>query len=107
MSSFTDPERPRKAYPRLKGSAAEIKWAIEPIASAWQKYKRPGNRFDNRVQATLRCMLEIRGLIDDAAHDAFMEIPKVVVFRNKINEFQLLVLASFWGRFNSVQLYLY
>ena len=86
LGSFSNAERPRKEYPNLKGSASEIKWIIGPISSAWAKYKRPGNRFDNRVLATLRGMLEIRNLVDEAARDAFMEIPKAMALREKIHE---------------------
>ena len=58
-----------------------------PITQAWIKYKRAGNRFDNRVLASLKASLEIRRLIDEASHDAFMELPNVIVFREKISDF--------------------
>ena len=87
LNSFTDPAKPRGQYPRLKGSAAEVKWIMGPITQAWIKYKRAGNRFDNRVLASLKASLEIRRLIDEASHDAFMELPNVIVFREKISDF--------------------
>ena len=89
LNSFTDPAKPRGQYPRLKGSAAEVKWIMGPITQAWIKYKRGGNRFDNRVLASLKASLEIRRLIDEASHDAFMELPNVIVFRERSTTFSI------------------
>lgn len=87
LGSFTRADRPRKDYPRLKGSASEIKWLIGPLKAVWVKYKRPGNRYDNRVLASLNSILAIQDLIDESSHDMFMDIPKVIELRQQIADF--------------------
>ena len=87
LNSFTNKDRPRKDYPRLKGAAAEVKWILGPIAAMWSKHKRAGNRYDNRVLASLKALLAIRTLIDESSDDPFMEPCKVTELRNKISEF--------------------
>ena len=86
LGSFTQASRPRKNYPRLKGSAAEVKWVIWPLGAVWVKHKRAGNMYDNRVLASLNSMLEIQVLIDECSNDMFMEIPKVFELREKVRD---------------------
>ena len=87
------PDRLRKSYPRLKGAAAEVKWILGPVAAVWSKHKRAGNRYDNRVLASLKALLAIRALINESSDDPFMAPCKVTELREDQRIFESLELV--------------
>ena len=64
ISSFTDPEKPKDSFPKLKGRGAEVKSLVIPLLSVWIRYSR-GTPFDTRVGSMLTCLAKVQRILDE------------------------------------------
>ncbi len=72
LSSFHNPEKPTKDYPRLKGKGAEIKGLIPAIFEVWNRHMRVGDPYDEQVKACLHRMVAIQNIVDENASELFL-----------------------------------
>ena len=73
LSSFHRPDKPAKDYPKLKGKGAEVKCLVPALLHIWDRYRRQGDAHDNWVKDCLESMVTIQSVVDEAAHDLFLE----------------------------------
>lgn len=72
LKSFVDPSRHRADYPRLRGRGMEVKYALNPILSAYKCFKRVGNAEDAATIVVLEIMSEIQAIFDEHSSGYFI-----------------------------------
>ena len=72
LKSFCDVDKPRSAYPKLKGKGAEIKDLVEPLLMAFDKFRRVGHVDDDRVHASLREQVALQAIFAETSGDPFL-----------------------------------
>ncbi len=64
LSMFTDPARPRKTFPVLKGKAAEVKHLMPALLWAWRRSMDGRNPQHEQVELLLRCTVYLDECMD-------------------------------------------
>ena len=72
LGSFTQADKPRSDFPRLKGRGHEVKSVLLPLASIWQQCSDKSDAAQNMVQEMLDIMVEIQNLFDEYASECFL-----------------------------------
>ena len=85
LRSFTDPDRPRFAYPKLKGRGAEIKDLVVPLLNVFDHYKRPGHRDDRIIMSMLEHQAQLQVILSDNATQAFLSDDDATQVKLKVN----------------------
>ena len=85
LSSFTNPQKPRGHYPKLKGKGAEVKGLVGPLCQIWHTCMEGGREDHARIGRCLQYLYNIQNTIDEYASELFF--PKEVVggFRAEID----------------------
>ena len=65
ISSFIDPEKPFKSYPKLKGRGCEIKSLVSPLLAVLRLHTRPASAIDGHAVVCLECLERMQFLIDE------------------------------------------
>ena len=85
LSTFTDPDRPRAHWPKLKGKGAEIRDVIEPLLLVFREHRRPGNADDGRIVALLEAQVRLQRILPDNSSEVFLTHEQAMDVRNTID----------------------
>jgi hypothetical protein len=70
LAMFTDPLKPHKAFPKLKGRAFEIKTVLEAVLVACQRFMNPaGNVTHAMIVGALQFSIEMENILSAYADD--------------------------------------
>jgi hypothetical protein len=72
LGSFTDADKPRVTYPKLKGRGAEIQNLVWPLHQAWVQFGKSSNDFQT-VDSLLIKQLEVQQVL--SCHAACLFLP--------------------------------
>ena len=86
LSFFTDPQNPRKHYPKLKGRGGEVKHLGPALLHVWQQFRGDAEE-DGWVETALRAQCRIMESIDMGASNLFMGSQQVSDLVAAIDEF--------------------
>ena len=87
LNSFTNPQNPKKDYPRLKGRGLEVKHMVKPVLSVFRELKRAGNEEDNLLESALSYIVDINTIIDQSWDQPFLSKPDASKIRDLVDRF--------------------
>lgn len=70
VSSFLDPQKPTRKFPRLKGRGAEIKGLVDPLLAVWNNV-RTASAHDKCVTHALEALSCMQRILDEHKYDLF------------------------------------
>ena len=95
LSSFTDHDKPRKHWPKLKGRGAEIRDIQEPLLMTYKELRKAGDVDDDRIIGLLESQVQLQTIFSDNAKDTFLSKETAVEVRRIIdNILQLYTLLA-------------
>ena len=86
LTSFHDPAKPRAAYPKLKGRAAEVKWLAPALQAVWARHMRHGVEQDHWVAGCLASLCQMQSILDSDSRNFFLEPGQVLHFRTLVDQ---------------------
>jgi hypothetical protein len=87
LSSWHDPTKPTKNYPRLKGKGLESKHLLLATLSAMKAFRRPRNQDDLMVVSLLEKLAEIEKIFDESHEQPFVEWEAAMKAQELADEF--------------------
>ena len=87
LSSFTDPDRPGKHYPKLKGKGAEVKDLMLPMLHIWQAQHNARDNSHALVFSALQHMCSLQKNLHDHATEALLPRQVAHDFQNSVVAF--------------------
>ena len=87
QNSFTSAKKPRAHFPRLKGKAAQLKHAIEPLLKVWLKECNLDEAMHREVRDLLVHLDDMVKLIDAHSNDVFMSVDHAKSLRRSTSSF--------------------
>ena len=84
---FTDPDKPKENFPKLKGRGCEVKDVVRPIAHIWETFKNPEDGFHNRISEVLAHLCDMHVILTEYAKDTFLPIDAATEFRTLVELF--------------------
>ncbi len=84
LSSFCDPQRPRKHYPKLKGKGAEVKGFAEVMRLVWARHCAADNAQHQLITAALDHQCHVQRIIDNFSTELFLPQGEAAALRGHI-----------------------
>lgn len=87
LSSFVNPDAPRRRFPKLNGRGGEIKHVVNPIRHMWHTLRDPASPYTPHIDQCLDNMCNMQRVLDDTHGDMFLDDANIVQIRINIAQF--------------------